>query len=816
GIVRASNGFGLRQSRVTADTLQTADLSGESGRYATVLPAGSGRSLFAVHPSMDELGTAIIANLNPGEITSIDITVEPTRPTVTGLTPSDGATDQLVGTNVVVHFSEPLGISSVSSSSLRLELGNAYGEPTGVLVTGGVVLANSGDLVFVPARPLPPGRLFVASFSGEVCDLGGVLYRGGPFSWTFSTAADISSGDIDPDKIHLEIPVDGVSEILGQPGALPAVAPGATPWAVSPSVEGSQDPTSSTCTATVGGGFTCSVGHPPEYPVGIGDTVWLKVFDPAGNEAAHFRIGPFVTQDGKGFVARVGEPTVFTSSDDITVDVPPSAFSVPTLVTVSTLDPSTAGVSQPAGMGLGAYVRVTFEGQASETLRLRVPAPVDAPIGADVFIGDAANLPWGRKVRLRSVGGVIEGSGQRYFSNHASLQPAIPPGATSDKVLDNDEWTCENVRETGLLTGCLIEQLLLELKLEGDMIFFYELSNEFAIGHGYANAVTGHFQAIYNLYADAIFFQPPPWDWDGGYLLPLPVGDPLHIIRRDRATGWILGEEEYDPIQDAGSQFEELGNLYEDRTEPPVLVGARPFDVIRFMVPAPPSGQPWEPREPEHLRLEITAKINANGTVDIASVSEFPLADGTAISVFNIDEPSEPKDLLDDPLRLCNQGGTSWNKSVNPGQNGPDGEAPEQRRKHELLLIVTPGDLDPLGFEEFEFQFDRPLAKDMEDLEPEELAEFFDLGIKRDCGGGPGTKEEPIPISFDLSEDRSRLVITPQTTLLSGHIFKLKLKPEMITVSGESDQAEPIHYHGDAPTRVHFGTQEVRGESIAD
>ncbi|MCP4571835.1 MAG: Ig-like domain-containing protein, partial [bacterium] len=142
GTVRAPNDRGLRQSRVTAETLGTADLSGDAGRYATVVAAGVNRNLFAVHPSLDEIGSATLAGLNPGAIATVDITVAPVGPTVVGLTPADGAIEQLVGSNVIVHLSEALDEASVSSQTLSLELANARGEPTGALISGTVSLAN--------------------------------------------------------------------------------------------------------------------------------------------------------------------------------------------------------------------------------------------------------------------------------------------------------------------------------------------------------------------------------------------------------------------------------------------------------------------------------------------------------------------------------------------------------------------------------------------------------------------------------------------------------------------------------------------------
>jgi len=61
--------------------------------------------------------------------------------------------------------------------------------------------------------------------------------------------------------------------------------------------------------------FTGTVGHPPSFAVTLGSKIWVKVFDPTGTLAAEFRVGPFTTPDGLGFVAPAGEAVTFHSAE---------------------------------------------------------------------------------------------------------------------------------------------------------------------------------------------------------------------------------------------------------------------------------------------------------------------------------------------------------------------------------------------------------------------------------------------------------------------------------------------------------------------
>ena len=81
----------------------------------------------------------------------------------------------------------------------------------------------------------------------------------------FTTSTVVApGGQVDPSRFHLLLPVGRVGEILGDPGALPTVLAGETPWIVTPDVEGSTDPVLDIFPGALDGSFTASVGHLPD------------------------------------------------------------------------------------------------------------------------------------------------------------------------------------------------------------------------------------------------------------------------------------------------------------------------------------------------------------------------------------------------------------------------------------------------------------------------------------------------------------------------------------------------------------------------
>jgi len=807
GFVKNGAGTGIAFSRVTADGLGTGDLSRLTGRYVVPVTAGSDQHLQALDPARDEKGVGTISTLAPGQVVSLDLVVEPVPPRVVSIAPLDGATEQPLATAVSILFSEPLDPATVTSSTLTLELAGTDGGGTGVFIDGTVTLADRLRVVFAPSRPLLPGHTFRARFTGGVADAGGTIYAGQPLLWSFSTStAVVPGGQIHPEKLHVRIPVDGVAEIYGDPGALPGSLPGQTPWAVSPEIEGPvADPLRDTFQARADGSFTGTVGHPPQFAVGLGSKVWLKIFDPTGALAAQVRVGPFVTADGLGFVAPPGEAVTFRSAEGLVVDVPAAAFSTPTLVRIRNLAPSGVGIATPQGLGLGAFIDLDFDGEAAETLRVSVPAPVAAADDAQVFIGTPVTLPWGPRLQLLSAGGVLTRDGQRYLSNDPSLQPEPAETAAAQRTaLRASGRTCATARQQGL-PQCFLQSMLMEFTLRSQAVFYYEQGAQWSLLSGLAQSFPTNLgiaqEAIYNDLADSWVYLPVPHDWNGRFVLPVISTQPLALVRRDMATGWVLARQAYDPVGH-GEDLVSVGFLGNGNPTQPMLLDAKPFQLIRL--PAP------QPKAVERLSLEIQAKADTNGKVTLSSLPGFAVAAGTAVTLYDL-APTVPTDTTKKPaapiagpsLSVCDPA-QPWETSPLAGSNN-------------LLVVVGPGGLDAAQLDRLELQFDQSL-RDVTHRPAGEVAVLQDLGpLDSQSGCGSSTAAgypKPVPFTIEQTDRASRLAILPAAALPAGHRFRLEIKPAAIAV--DNPAGEPLACWETAPTRFEFATREVPGEPIAN
>ena len=847
GFVRAANQVPIAQSRVTTDGLGTGDLSRLTGRYSLPVIAGADRHVTALHPALDERGTGTIPSLASGQVVSLDLTVQAVPPRVVSVTPQDGATSQPLATAVSILFSEALDPATVTSSTLKLELAGAAGEATGIFVNGTVSLVDGLRVVFALARPLLPGRTFRASFAGGVADAGGAIYAGQPLLWRFSTSSVIvPGGQVHPEKFHIRVPVNGVAQIYGDPGAMPGSLSGQTPWAVTPDIEGPvADPRRDTFQGRADGSFTGSVGHPPGFPVTIASKVWVKVFDPTGTLAAEFRVGPFTTPDGLGFVAPPGEAVTFHSAQGLVVDVPAGAFGKPTLVKIRTLDPATIGLPTPQGLAVGGFISLDFAGEAAETLRVSVPAPAQAAADAQVFIGTPRTFPWGRRLQVLSIGGVLARDGQRYLSNDPSVQPEPPAGSLASSKASSPAGvkleaaaggrTCQQAKQEGL-PKCFLQSLLMEFMQRSNAVFYYEQSGGWAaitgLGGAFPMSIGASQEAIANSLSDLWTYVPVPHDWNGGFVLPVLADTPLELVRRDTATGWVLGRQAYDPV-DPSDGLVDVGFLGGGKPGRPVLTDARPFQVIRFEAPEPPEEEPPadggppplpDPEKDElkiRLSLEVEARVDKQRLVTLASVEDFFLSKGSSIALFDlVPEPDEPL-----PPPPDDGSSPAPPPPPEPPVAGPslvvcDEEKPWKTEPFkggsEMLALVGPGGVDAAELDQLELQFDRPL-KDVTKKPIAEVAKLQDLGPLEKESCGSSTKAgypKPFPFEIEQVDRGSRLVFRLSGTLPAGHRFRLEILPAAI--AADSKDSSPLNYWETAPTRFEFATREVPGEPIAE
>ncbi len=804
GFVRIGSGSGLADSRVSTPSLGTADLSRPGGRYAVPVPAAADRAVVALHPCLDEAATGRIASLVPGAVVNLDLLVRPVGPRVVTVQPADGATAQPITSPLVVRFSEPIDPASVTPGLLTAELLADDGTPTGALFSGTLALqADGATLAFTPAHPFPAGRRVRGRLTSGVRDAGGTPYEGAlPYLWSFTTSSQIATGgQIDLAKIRLLLPEDGTARIVGVAGAVPAVPAGQTPWSVVPSVENATLTAACATTSTSvdsSGAFSVLAGC-ASTPVTPRSRVFLKVVDPAGNVTV-LPLGPYVTEDGLGFVAPVGQKTVYTTPEGIEVTVPAGAFETPNLVKVSRRDPGTLGVTLPGYLEVGAFVDVDFDGDARETLRFRVPITTSAPVGTLVFAGTPIDLPWGRKLRLIDLARIVDGGGgAKVVSNAEGDQPVVAqqaaPGIGAPGL------------RTLALPASVLKTALLEFTRRATAAFFHGQGVELAAAVGHVEpAVIGSTTAVfYNEGADACIYAPVPHDWEGHYVLPSIVGSTIGVVLREIATGWILGRNAWDPASGGANGVRDLGELPRpssaEAPRPPTLVEARPLDVIRFH-----ALDTKDDRRCERLRLELEACTEA-GLVEVGAVPGFSLSRETTLQLAVRRFDGEGKAL----------GGQSAQAAVDASGALSRALVVPASTRDELSLIVAPGDVEPEALSAIRLVFDRNL----EAIPEAQLAcspaatncaaELLDLGET----GAPVTAGVRVPLGVEQSPDRTALLVEPQATLPRGHSFTFRLRAESLVVHNSPGKTPTgFVYPGYAPSSFSFATRPQSGREI--
>ncbi|MCM3877355.1 MAG: Ig-like domain-containing protein, partial [Thermoanaerobaculia bacterium] len=776
GRVTSSNGAGIAGSRVTAAGLGTANLSVPGGQYAVPAPAGA-PTLNALHPVLGVAGSGQVPSLAKGQVATLDIVLTPVPLQIRSLQPANGAADQPVGSTVSIAFTSALDPASVTAATLSVSLADAAGAPTGLLFNGSVALSpDRTTVVFTPARPLPPGKRIAARFTGGVRDAAGTLYGGTlPVDWSFTTSTQfVTGGAIHPEKIRILVPVNGVAQIVADDGALPLVTGGTAPWSVWADVEGPVCPSRVTLPANANGGFTLNAGCPPTAPVTISSRVWLHVIDPTGTEAATFRLGPFRTPDGKGFVAAPGDDTVFTTAEGVEVTAPAAAFDVPTLVKVTKQPLDSLAVALNPGLETGAVLNIDFDGTAKETLRVRIPVTTASPVGGLVFAGTPIDLPWGRKLRILDVGSLVDdGRGGKLISTLEADQPE-DPAATAITLPSS----AKSGGRSALVSRKLLRTITVELTARATVGFVFGATLPLL---GITGAtVSATLFVLYNALADAMIFQPVASDWSGRYVLPA-TGTAFTVVKRDLATGWILSEKAYGAVAPSPGRFVNLGELEPASTDPPRLIDASPFAVIRFRAPTVLAGK----EENLRLRLDVEAHSTDQETTLLRAVSDKPLPDLSVVELYNLSQTTYAKALVQ-----------SGDFSAGPlgAKSGED-----------LLAVVSPSDLDADDLTELSFVFSRTLASVSD---PTNLVKLTDCGeLNRAVPGPPGCPS-PLPVSLNVIQEGPLVRARLFGPLARGHHFRLELK------NLTSDGSPSVAYPPTDPSLFSFATRTAQSGPI--
>jgi len=97
------------------------------------------------------------------------ITADNTPPTVTSVSPLNGATDVAVNTSVTVTFSEPMNPSTINTTTVNVRNSNTNAPVPGVVTYN----AASNSATFTPSGPLANGTAYTVTVTTGAMDVGG-------------------------------------------------------------------------------------------------------------------------------------------------------------------------------------------------------------------------------------------------------------------------------------------------------------------------------------------------------------------------------------------------------------------------------------------------------------------------------------------------------------------------------------------------------------------------------------------------------------------------------------------------------------------
>jgi glucose/arabinose dehydrogenase len=151
----------------------SSSLAGSTVYTATITSGASGVK--------DLAGNALASNYSWSFTTAA---VDNTAPTVTSVSPANGATGVSTGTTVIANFSEAVNASSVTGTTFQLR------DPGNNLVSA-TISTSSGQITLTPSDALTGTTVYTATITGGasgVKDLAGNALASN-YSWSFTTAA---------------------------------------------------------------------------------------------------------------------------------------------------------------------------------------------------------------------------------------------------------------------------------------------------------------------------------------------------------------------------------------------------------------------------------------------------------------------------------------------------------------------------------------------------------------------------------------------------------------------------------------------------
>ncbi|HKR65622.1 MAG TPA: Ig-like domain-containing protein, partial [Thermoanaerobaculia bacterium] len=649
-----------------------------------------------------------------------DLTIVAQPPQVASTIPSNNATNVSLTTTVEATITPGIDPTSIDAGSITV-----IDTTTGNVVKG-TVTANGvlGVRWTLPAgESLVQGRRYVAAIAATVRGSNGTPLGQG-YTFSFTTASVVTNAEVHPERIRITIPdANGVSKIIGTAGALKAG------WLAIPVRRNRDFLTRYSVEAANDGSFSLAIGTNARDKVTIADMIDLRVLNNNGALAAIIPLTPFVSEDGKSFVAPANTAVTFNSIDGYTLDVPAGAFDVATEITMKPTAPTAfAGVPRLFEEFIFAgTVDLQFDGRAKKPLQLTIPVAPGTDISREAFLAVLGQSTRGPRIMAVDTLTVVDGklttrpqpsSGSRirtndiYRGNGAKdlLQKTIEAGQYAAAMMHPDRGT---LAWSFVNTGATVLELVQD--------------------------------TLWSMYVGARYVA----ESEGVVAFPVPANTKFVLTAYDPATSLKAFEETYNGIPVGAPGTGTAIAAPDTDFNGPHPVFASPFRVETAT--APPPGVTLSAIKDITMSLSDTGELTISGslTADIQV---------TALDV----RTGERRGRSPLPLTLPN---------TKPGD--------------EITVIIDEKDVDPAATISVVFNEPIDLGAASSD---EEVDTFLKTLIKLDRADSPGDTGTDLLKTALLRLDSSgrRVTILLPSLLEAGAKFRLTLEKDLKDRSGNN------------------------------
>lgn len=587
GIVRFGTGLAARDARVSTAGLGVADLSRVSGIF-NIPVAATPAAPFTLVPRVAAIGDgatythgsapAAGAYVNIGDLT---IVAQP--PHVTSTIPANNATNVSLTTTVEAAIAPGIDPSSIGVGSITVI------DTVSNTVVAGTVAANGslGVRWTLPAgETLKAGRHYTASVATTVRGTNGTPLEQA-YTFRFTTATVVTNAEVHPDRIRITMPdANGVSQIIGLAGALKAG------WLALPVRRNHDFLTRYSAEASADGSFSMSIGTNARDRISISDAIDLRVLNNNGALIAIFPLTPFVSTDGKSFVAPANTAVSFTSVDGYSVDVPAGAFDVATQITLLPASPTAfAGVPRLAQeLIIAGSVELKFEGRAHKALQLTIPVAPGTDLSREAFLALLGQSLRGPRLMAVDTLTIVDGK----------LTTKLPASGG------------RNVRTNDIVRGNLPKDIL-QLTIEAGMYCAAMMHPDrgtlaWSFFNTTATVAELTWDTLFSMYVGIRYIAESP----GLIAFPVPANTRFVLTATDPATSLKLFEQTYDGIPvgpPGGGTFIASPDIDFNGPHP---VFATPFRVETAA--APPVGVTLKAVRDIELELSDSGMLTVTGT----------------------------------------------------------------------------------------------------------------------------------------------------------------------------------------------------------